>query len=107
VQRGETSRIKQPSFGDDATKRPRSGLRLVARLRHRAVQFQIGVRRNMNASAIDKPNTGHHHLLIDAKLPSLDQPIPNDFNHLHFGGADRSDGHASTREAHASASTRR
>jgi hypothetical protein len=23
--------------------------------------------------------------LIDAKLPSLDQPIPNDFNHLHFG----------------------
>src|SRR5262245_3718007 len=36
-------------------------------------------------AGIDKPNTGHHHLLIDAKLPSLDQPIPNDFNHLHFG----------------------
>ena len=33
----------------------------------------------------DKPNTGHHHLLIDADLPPLDQPIPNDFNHLHFG----------------------
>lgn len=32
-----------------------------------------------------KPNTGHHHLLIDAELPPLDQPIPNDFNHLHFG----------------------
>lgn len=33
-----------------------------------------------------KANTGHHHLLIDAPVPPLDQPIPNDFNHLHFGG---------------------
>jgi hypothetical protein len=23
--------------------------------------------------------------LIDTKLPPLDDPIPNDFNHLHFG----------------------
>jgi Domain of unknown function (DUF4399) len=36
-------------------------------------------------AGIDKPNTGHHHLLVDAKLPALDQPVPNDFNHLHFG----------------------
>src|ERR1700751_3367855 len=36
-------------------------------------------------AGIDKPNTGHHHLLIDTKLPPLDDPIPNDFNHLHFG----------------------
>jgi Domain of unknown function (DUF4399) len=36
-------------------------------------------------AGFDKPNTGHHHLLIDADLPALDQPIPNDFNHLHFG----------------------
>jgi Domain of unknown function (DUF4399) len=36
-------------------------------------------------AGIDRPNTGHHHLLIDAKLPPLDEPIPNDFNHLHFG----------------------
>jgi hypothetical protein len=36
-------------------------------------------------AGFDKPNTGHHHLLIDADLPPLDQPIPNDFNHLHFG----------------------
>lgn len=33
----------------------------------------------------DKPNTGHHHLLVDLPLPPLDQPIPNDENHLHFG----------------------
>ncbi len=32
------------------------------------------------------PNTGHHHLLIDAELPALDQPIAKDANHMHFGG---------------------
>lgn len=36
-------------------------------------------------AGFDKPNTGHHHLLVDADLPPLDRPIPNDFNHLHFG----------------------
>lgn len=29
--------------------------------------------------------TGHHHLLIDAELPPLDQPVPADERHLHFG----------------------
>ncbi|WLI88819.1 DUF4399 domain-containing protein [Massilia sp. R2A-15] len=33
-------------------------------------------------------NTGHHHLLIDTDLPPLDQPIPNDRNHLHFGAGE-------------------
>src|SRR5438128_2117352 len=33
----------------------------------------------------DRENSGHHHLLIDTEVPPLDQPIPNDFNHLHFG----------------------
>ena len=33
----------------------------------------------------NKPNTGHHHLLIDTPLPPLDEPIPHDKNHLHFG----------------------
>jgi hypothetical protein len=37
-------------------------------------------------AGVDKPNSGHHHLLIDAPLPPLDKPIPNDENHLHFGG---------------------
>jgi hypothetical protein len=30
-------------------------------------------------------NTGHHHLLVDTGLPPLDQPIPADENHIHFG----------------------
>jgi len=31
------------------------------------------------------PEAGHHHLLIDAELPPLDQPIPADARHVHFG----------------------
>jgi hypothetical protein len=34
------------------------------------------------------PNTGHHHLLIDTDLPPLDQEIPSDRNHLHFGAGE-------------------
>jgi Domain of unknown function (DUF4399) len=37
-------------------------------------------------AGVDKPNTGHHHLLVDTPVPPADQPIPNDRNHLHFGG---------------------
>jgi hypothetical protein len=40
---------------------------------------------DLAAAGYEKPNTGHHHLLIDTELPPLDQPIPSDFNHLHFG----------------------
>jgi hypothetical protein len=36
-------------------------------------------------AGVDEPNSGHHHLLIDAPLPPPDEPIPNDENHLHFG----------------------
>jgi hypothetical protein len=36
-------------------------------------------------AGVTKVNTGHHHLIIDAPLPPLEQPIPNDRNHLHFG----------------------
>lgn len=36
-------------------------------------------------AGVEKAGTGHHHILVDAPLPPLDQPIPNDRNHLHFG----------------------
>lgn len=34
---------------------------------------------------VEKPNTGHHHLLIDTDLPPLDTEIPSDDHHVHFG----------------------
>ena len=38
-------------------------------------------------AGIEKDKTGHHHLLIDvAELPPLDEPIPADDSHKHFGG---------------------
>lgn len=36
-------------------------------------------------AGVDTPTTGHHHLVIDSEIPPLDEPIPNDPNHLHFG----------------------
>jgi hypothetical protein len=43
--------------------------------------------RNMGVApaGVAKPNTGHHHLLIDVDTPPLDQPLPSDLNHVHFG----------------------
>ncbi len=38
-------------------------------------------------AGIEKPNTGHHHLLIDVSdRPAGDKPLPADANHKHFGG---------------------
>lgn len=38
-------------------------------------------------AGVEKAKTGHHHLLIDvAEIPSLDQPLPKDDRHRHFGG---------------------
>ena len=39
-------------------------------------------------AGIEKPNTGHHHLLIDTTLTpeKAKEPIPADDHHQHFGG---------------------
>jgi hypothetical protein len=39
-------------------------------------------------AGVEKEKTGHHHLLIDAKLSDeeLKAPIPLDAQHMHFGG---------------------
>lgn len=50
------------------------------------VLVQFGIKGMEVAKAgTQAPNTGHHHLLIDADLPALDQPIAKDANHMHFG----------------------
>lgn len=37
-------------------------------------------------AGVEKEKTGHHHLLTDTDLPSLDESIPSDEKHRHFGG---------------------
>ena len=37
-------------------------------------------------AGVKMANVGHHHVIIDTPLPPLDQEIPNDQNHRHFGG---------------------
>ena len=62
--------------------------------------------RNMGVAPAgsDRENSGHHHLLIDTELPPLDKPIPNDFNHLHFGaGQTEAEITLQTRAAHIAA----
>lgn len=46
--------------------------------------------RNMGVSpkGVKMPHVGHHHLLIDTDLPPLNQQIPSDRNHLHFGAGE-------------------
>jgi hypothetical protein len=38
-------------------------------------------------AGVTTDKTGHHHLLIDVtEMPAMDQPLPNDDKHKHFGG---------------------
>lgn len=51
------------------------------------VTIRFGLRgMGVAPAGVDKPDTGHHHLLIDTGPPALDAPIPADDNHKHFGG---------------------
>ena len=36
-------------------------------------------------AGVEFAGTGHHHVIIDSELPPMDEAIPNDANHLHFG----------------------
>jgi len=36
-------------------------------------------------AGVEKPATGHHHLVIDAPLPPSDLPIPKSEHYRHFG----------------------
>ncbi|MEZ4278554.1 MAG: DUF4399 domain-containing protein [Myxococcota bacterium] len=37
-------------------------------------------------AGVAQPNTGHHHLIVDAELPPADLPVPKSEKYLHFGG---------------------
>ncbi len=41
----------------------------------------------VSPAGVDRPATGHHHLLIDIEeMPPLDQPLPSNRQVRHFGG---------------------
>ncbi|WP_292016678.1 DUF4399 domain-containing protein [Marinobacter sp. HL-58] len=38
-------------------------------------------------AGVEREGTGHHHLLVDVdEMPAMDEPIPADEHHIHFGG---------------------
>ncbi len=51
------------------------------------VLVRFGLRgMGVGPAGIDWPNTGHHHLIVDAPTPPLGMPIPADEHNIHFGG---------------------
>ncbi|HRP96938.1 MAG TPA: DUF4399 domain-containing protein [Rhodocyclaceae bacterium] len=36
-------------------------------------------------AGVEAPRTGHHHLIVNAPLPPMDQPVPAGEQHIHFG----------------------
>ena len=57
-------------------------------IRRGKLWLRMGLRNaGIALAGTSQPRTGHHHLLIDTELPPLDESIPADNNHLHFGGA--------------------
>lgn len=60
---------------------PLDGLRVPERFTVRIGLKEMGVA----PAGVDKPQTGHHHLLIDTDPGPPDQPIPADYNNIHLG----------------------
>jgi hypothetical protein len=55
---------------------------------HSPVVVKFGLKgMGVAPAGVNKPNTGHHHLLIDVPgRPALDKPLPANEHHKHFGG---------------------
>jgi hypothetical protein len=60
---------------------PLDGLSVPQRFTVRIGLHEMGVA----PAGVNKPLTGHHHLLIDTDPGPNDQPIPSDYNHIHLG----------------------
>jgi len=50
------------------------------------IRIEFGIEgMDVTRAGNDQPDSGHHHLLIDAELPPLHLPIPADASYIHFG----------------------
>lgn len=80
------------SFGVIASEATSANVYIISPLNGEEVNSPVRVRFGLSGmgvapAGVDKPNTGHHHLLIDVdNLPDLTMPVPASANHVHFGG---------------------
>lgn len=71
---------------------PGARVYLIAPAHGEVVEGPVTVKFGLHAmgvapAGIERPKTGHHHLLIDVdSLPALDRPLPKDERHRHYGG---------------------
>jgi len=69
-----------------------AGVYIISPPNHGSVRHTFSVRFGLKGmgiapAGVDKPNTGHHHLLIDIdQLPPLDLPLAASDKLIHFGG---------------------
>ncbi len=50
------------------------------------VQVEFGLDgMELAPSGDDRPNSGHHHIIVDYELPDLSLPVPSDAQRVHFG----------------------
>lgn len=82
----------QPAFAQDRTPAP-DGVRvyIIAPEDGATVTSPVTVLFGLEGlgiapAGVEYDGTAHHHLIIDAELPPVEEPIPADDNYLHFGG---------------------
>jgi len=79
----QTPRAAAPAGAEVYIQSPADGATVTSPVTVRFGLVGMGV----SPAGVDKPNTGHHHLLIDVDpLPALDQPLPQTDQIRHFGG---------------------
>ena len=77
----EVTGTPSPAGAKVAILEPKAGTEVTSPLK---VKFGIeGM--EVAPAGTDKPNTGHHHLIIDGKLADMASAIPVDEQHIHFG----------------------
>lgn len=55
------------------------------------VKIEFGIEgMNLAKAGSNEPQSGHHHLIVDAGLPDESLPIPANENYIHFGDASSS-----------------
>lgn len=79
----ETARKPSPDGAEVYFQAPADGATVTS-----PVTVRFGLRgMGVAPAGVDRPNTGHHHLLIDVEdAPSFDMPLPASDSVRHFGG---------------------